>query len=252
MTARRLQPETATADTGAWAERLSCLARGRKSRMMAFRQQDAYVTRFFFPIVLLAYCIPAPATDMTLLAGYQFNSDFEIASIDSQPPVVSPGTGEPGEDISLDDSAAFSLAVDFVFENQQTKRIGFYISHSQTKLDSNAGLADPDMDVTHVHFTAMSYYPQGKLEPFVMAGLGAGFFAPGDSTLKDETKFSAQVGAGTNYRFSDNFLLRMDIRWLATFFDSGGSVFCSGGCTIAVSSDTYSQVQANVGLMYRF
>jgi opacity protein-like surface antigen len=203
-------------------------------------------------IALLAYCLQVNATDITLLTGYQFNSDFEIVSANKLPETVEPGTGEPGDDVGLDDGAAFSLAVDFVFEKQQTKRIGFYVSHAQTQFDSNSGLTDTDMDVTHVHFTAMSYYPDGRMEPFVMAGLGAGFFSPRDPTLKDQTKFSAQVGAGTNYRFTDSLLLRLDVRWLAAFFDSSGAAFCSGGCTIAVNSDAYSQIQANVGLMYRF
>jgi opacity protein-like surface antigen len=210
------------------------------------------VKNLIAPLALLAFSTPSLATDITLSAGYQFNADFEIASLNNQPPSVSPTTGEPGDDVSLDDAAAFSLAVDFVFENQQTKRIGFFVSYEQTQFGSNAGLTNSDLDVTHVHFTAMSYYPSGKLEPFVMAGIGAGFFSPKDPTLEDETKLSAQIGAGTNYRFSDQFLLRMDVRWIPTFFDGGGSAFCSGGCTITVSSDTYSQIQANIGLMYRF
>lgn len=90
------------------------------------------------------------ATDITLLTGYQFNTDFEIVSANEQPPTVEPGTGEPGDDIELEDGAAFSLAVDFVFEQQQTKRIGFYVSYEQTEFDSNAGLTDRDMDVTQV------------------------------------------------------------------------------------------------------
>jgi len=208
--------------------------------------------RFLLSIACLGLCLPAFATDVTLLTGYQYNSNFEIVSADELPPVVSPNTGEPGDDVELDDSAAFSLAVDFVFEQQQTKRIGFYVSHQQTEFDSNAGLTDSDIDVTHLHFTAMSYYPQDRLEPFVLAGIGAGFFSPKDSSLEDETKFSAQVGAGTNYRFTENLLLRLDVRWLATFFDSNGAAFCSGGCVIGVSSQAYSQVQANIGLMFRF
>ena len=210
------------------------------------------MSRFSIFIALLAYCLPSLATDITLLTGYQFNSDFEIVSANELPPVIEPDTGEPGDDVELEDGAAFSLAVDFVFEKDRNKRIGFYVSYEQTEFDNNAGLTDRDMDVTHVHFTAMSYYPQGRLEPFVMAGLGAGFFSPKDSTLKDETKFCAQVGAGSNYGFTDSVLLRLDVRWLGTFFNSSGSAFCSGGCTIAVSSETYSQVQANLGLMYRF
>lgn len=210
------------------------------------------MSRYFTLGVLLTYCLPSMATDITLATGYQFNSDFEIVSANNLPPTVEPGTGEPGDDVELEDGAAFSLSVDFVFEQQQTKRIGFYLSYEQTEFDSNAGLTDTDIDITHLHFTAMSYYPSGNLEPFVMAGVGAGFFSPKDPSLDDETKFSAQIGAGTNYRINDTLLLRFDVRWLATFFDSSGAAFCSGGCTIALSSDTYSQVQANIGLMYRF
>ena len=210
------------------------------------------MARLILLFALLSFCLPTFATDITLLAGYQYNSNFEIVSANELPPVVEPNTGEPGDDVELDDSAAFSLAVDFVFERQQTKRIGFYVSHQQTEFDSNAGLSNPDIDITHLHFTAMSYYPQDRLEPFILAGIGAGFFSPQDSTLDDETKFSAQVGAGTNYRFTDSLLLRLDVRWLATFFDSNGAAFCSGGCVIGVSSQAYSQVQANIGLMFRF
>ncbi len=222
------------------------------------KQKDFPVARLLSPFTpfalfaLFAYCVPSHATDITLLTGYQFNSNFEIVSAGDLPPVVKPDTGAPGEDVDLDDAAAFSLAIDFLFEQDRTKRIGLYVSREQTGFDSNAGLADSDMDVTHLHFTAMSYYPEGKLEPFVTAGLGAGFFSPKDSTLKDETKLSGQIGAGANYQLSDSLLLRFDVRWLFTFFDSSGEALCSGGCTIAVSSDTYSQVQANMGLMYRF
>jgi opacity protein-like surface antigen len=210
------------------------------------------VNRYTILVVLLAFVMPAKATDITLLAGYQFNSDFEVASLDAQLSDSSPVSGSPGDNIQLDDGAAFSLGVDFVYRQNQNQRIGFYVSHQQTEFEDNAGLNDRDMDVTHVHFTAMGYYPEGKFEPFVMAGLGAGFFSPKDSSLKSETQFSMQVGAGANYHLTDNLLLRVDARWLPTFFNSSGSAFCSGGCTIRLSSDTYNQVQVNAGLMFRF
>ncbi len=205
------------------------------------------------PLLLLAtYGLPALATDLTLLAGYQFNADFEVESVGATPTGTSQANASPGDDIELDDDAAFGLAVDFLYRQRQDQRIGFYISHQQTRFDANAGLAERDMDVTHVHLTAMSYYPEGNFEPFVIAGLGVGIFSPEDSTLKDETQFSMQVGAGANYRLTDNLLLRFDARWLPTFFNGSGSAFCSGGCTIRLSSDTYSQVQVNAGLMFRF
>lgn len=210
------------------------------------------VTRLITLFCVAAFSLPASATDITVSAGYQFNADFEVASLGDQPPQVSLETGEPGDDVSLDDSAVFSLAVDFEFRNQTNNRVGFFVSHESTRFGDNAGLGNPDIDVTHVHFTGTSYFPTGRLEPFVLAGIGAGFFSPDDSTLEDETRLSAQIGAGTNYRFSDNLLLRLDVRWVPTFFNGSGAALCSGGCTVAVSSETYSQLQANVGLMLRF
>ena len=98
----------------------------------------------------------------------------------------------------------------------------------------------------------MSYYPDGNMEPFVLAGVGAGIFNPKDSTLKEVTKISAQLAAGFNYKLFEHLLLRFDVRWLPTFFNGSSSAFCNGGCTIAISSSTYDQIQANAGLMFRF
>lgn len=186
------------------------------------------------------------------MAGYQSNADVEIASANDLPSTVPAGIADPGDDVELDESGALSLAVDFVYGQDQTKRMGFYLSHQQTRFDSDAGLIDDDLDITHLHFTSMIYYPRGNWEPFALAGLGAGHFSPKDTSLKDTTRFSAQLGVGTNYRFSENLLLRLDARWFATFFSSSESALCSGGCTIAISSEVYTQVQANIGLMYRF
>lgn len=193
----------------------------------------------------------AHAFDLVALGGYQFNADFEFSNSGTQPPVTEP-RARAGDDVELEQGVVYSLGGDFVFNRNPDQRIGFYVSHQQSDFDDNAGLADTALDVTHVHFTAMSYYPQGKLEPFVLAGVGAGFFAPEDDSLKDVTRFSMQIGAGANYRLGESVLLRIDLRWIPTFMDSDGTVFCNGGCTIAVKSDVYSQFQVNTGLVFRF
>jgi opacity protein-like surface antigen len=211
------------------------------------------VTKTTAIIALWLLTHSALATDITLLAGYQFNTDFEVSTNNGRPPEATPFTsGQPGDDVELEEGATISLAVDFVFSKNPNQRIGFWLSHQNTDFDENAGLLDTEMTVTHLHFTAMSYYPDGKMEPFVIAGVGVGYFEPEDPSLDSETKLSAQIGAGTNYRFTDSLLLRADVRWIPTFFNGGGSAFCSGGCNIKLSSDSYSQVQANIGLMFRF
>jgi opacity protein-like surface antigen len=202
-------------------------------------------------IVLLTVSLQAKATDITLLMGQQYNSDFEVSSVGNLPSDLQ-SNPVPGEKIQLDDESAFGLAVDFIYRNNQDQRIGILLSRQQTSFGSSAALNDNDVDITHIHFTAMNYYPEGKWEPFVLLGLGAVNFSPKDHTLKNVTRFSAQVGGGTNFRFSENLLLRLELRWIPTFFGGSTNVFCDGGCTVSVTSSIYNQVQANIGLQYRF
>ena len=193
----------------------------------------------------------ASAVDVTLLLGYQADGSFELSnSIENLPD--DPVLGESGDSLDLESGLAASLAVDFVFKDNVNQRLGFYISHHETQFDSQAGLENSDLGVTHLHFTAMNYYPSGKSEPFVAAGIGGGHFSVADRSLKDVTVFSAQIAGGTNYKLTDALLLRLEARWIGSFFNGSSAIFCSGGCAIAVKSDIYSQFQANIGLQYRF
>ncbi len=207
--------------------------------------------KLLLAITLLTLSLQAGAADITLLYGQQFNSDFEVGSVENLPS-GSLSNPQPGDKIVLDNGSVFGLAVDFIYANNSDQRIGFFVSHHQSSFDSDALLNDSDLDVTHVHFTAMNYYTDGKWEPFALLGLGAAYFAPKDHTLKNVTRFSAQIAGGANYRFSENLLLRLELRWIPTFFGGSTTVFCNGGCTVSVKSSVYSQVQANAGLQYRF
>lgn len=202
-------------------------------------------------LVLLACCAnPAVAVDLTVLAGYQYNNDFEVGDTTEGEPVA--GLGEPGDDITLDGGAVLGLAIDFGYGANPDQRIGLFLTHHRADFGSEAGLEDGDMDITHLHFTGMNYYPRGDWEPFVLAGIGAAYFSPGDSLLKSSTRVSAQIGAGANYRVSDRLRLRLEARWIPTFFNGSSAGICSGGCTIALKSDVYSQFQANIGVQFRF
>lgn len=196
-------------------------------------------------IVLLAPAVMA--ADITVLGGYQVNPDFEISTAT----VGAAGDGT-SEDLGLDNGPTLSLAWDFMFQNNPNQRIGLYLSHQQADFDSGQFVSDTGLNVTHLHFTGTSYYPNGNWEPFVSAGIGAGIFSPDDSELSSETQLSAHIAAGTNYKFTENLLLRLDVRWVPTFFNGSGAIFCSGGCVIKAESDIYSQVQTNIGLMYRY
>ena len=176
-------------------------------------------SRLLAAALLFASLSPvALAVDLTLLAGYQYNADFEFSDEVEDLPDGSAGT-EAGDDLGLDGGGALGLALDFEFMGNENQRIGLFLSHHQASFERASGLEDRDMDITHLHFTGMSYYPRGNWEHFVMAGLGATLFDPADSTLKDTTRFSAQIAGGTNYRLTDNLLLRLEARWLPAFFN---------------------------------
>jgi opacity protein-like surface antigen len=198
--------------------------------------------------LILACLVPTVfAEDITILVGHQFNPDFEIITVNP-----ADESEESFTDLELDNGSTISLAWDFIYRDNPNQRIGFYLSHQQTDFEISSLLADTGILVTHVHFTGTSYYPNGNWEPFLSAGIGAGIFSPDDSDLSSETKISAQVATGANYKFTEGLLMRLDVRWMGTFFDGSGAIFCSGGCIIQAESSVYSQVQANIGLMFRY
>ena len=113
-------------------------------------------------------------------------------------------------------------------------------------------MTDDGLDITHLHFTAQTLWPSGRWEPYLMLGIGAGHFAPDDSTLKSKTFVSGQIAGGTSLQVAEHVLLRLGVRWLPTFFNGGGAVFCNGSCTVAVKSSLWNQGTAEVGLQFRF
>lgn len=211
------------------------------TRVITMRKLGVLLT---LPTLLLAQ--PVAATDLSLLAGWQYNRDMEIGDDPA------PAAGEPGDEVEIDSGAAYTLALDFPLPGEADARLGAMLTHSATEFDAVAGLADRDLTLTHLHFTGLRYYPRGRWEPFVMAGVGAAFVDPGDSSLDSTTRFSGHIAGGSNYRLGESLLLRVEARWLATLFDGRGAALCSGGCTVAFESDFYSQFQVNVGLQWRF
>jgi opacity protein-like surface antigen len=201
-------------------------------------------------VALLMVPVTVSATDLLLLAGYQYNGDFEVAAQD--PALALPPGSAPGDSISFDGGAAAGIGLDFALFENPDQRVGLWASTHTGSFDASAGLTGPDMDITHIHFTGTSYYPQGNWEHFVLAGIGATQFSPDDPTLEDDTRFSFQVGGGTQLRLGEQFLFRLEARWVPTLFNGSAAGICSGGCVIAVKSDTYSQVQVNAGFVLRF
>ena len=194
--------------------------------------------RLFVAACLSLLSLTANAVDLTLLLGYTVSAEFENVETETA--------------VKVDESPNYALAVDFPFQGKANQRWGFYLSHQLTEFSSEAELGDSDLSITQLQFTAMTLWPQGRWEPFLLLGVGGAHFSPSDSTLSNVTRISGQIAGGTNFKFSEHLLLRLGARWVPTFFSGNSAVFCDGGCTVGVSSSVWSQGVVDIGLQFRF
>lgn len=194
--------------------------------------------RLFVSLCLALFSVSAAAVDLSVLVGYQVSAEFENVDTDTA--------------VKVDETPTLALAVDFPFQGKEDQRWGFYLSHQETAFSNEAQLADSDLTITHLQFTAMTLWPQGRLEPFILLGVGGVHFSPSDSTLDKVTRISGQIAGGVNVKLTEHLLLKFDARWIPTFFNGSNAVFCNGGCTIGVSSTVWSQGGVDAGLMFRF
>ncbi|CAN0601778.1 unnamed protein product, partial [Ectocarpus sp. 12 AP-2014] len=97
------------------------------------------------------------------------------------------------------------------------------------------------------------YFPGGTTTGGFVSGV-AGFtrLDPKPSGLDTHHRASLSLGGGYKWPLNDHLRLRLDLRGLYTVLDSGGAVFCSGGCNVRFESNGFFQVEASAGLVVRF
>lgn len=189
-------------------------------------------------LVLAMMACQGHAVDLSLLVGYTISGTFE--NVDSK------------NEVQVDETPSYAVAVDFPYKGKPDQRLGVYLSQQNTDFSDDAELDDSDVSITHLQFTAMTLWPHLRWEPFLLLGVGAVHYSPADNSLKDLTRVSAQIAGGTNYKVSENLLLRAGARWIPTFFDSSAAAFCDGGCSLGVSGTVWSQVVIDAGIQLRF
>ena len=86
----------------------------------------------------------------------------------------------------------------------------------------------------------------------MVGGLGATLFSPGTNGFSSEWRPSMNVGLGYQWPLGGRLALRAEARWYVTLVNSQGGLFCSGGCVIRVSGDTFTQGDAQLGLSLEF
>jgi opacity protein-like surface antigen len=92
-----------------------------------------------------------------------------------------------------------------------------------------------------------------RLVPFVVGGMGFTHF-DSHGILAFSNRYSYNFGGGVKYLFAPQVALRAELRWSPSRTTSSSTVYCDPflGCFITPVSNHAEQVQANVGLEFRF
>ncbi len=124
---------------------------------------------------------------------------------------------------------------------------GSYTFFSNMNLDMYQG------DILY-HFKS----PDSKFRPFIVGGLGLSHFGlpqvNGENPLGFSNRFSFNLGGGVKYYFTQHLGVRAEFRWSPSQTTQGLSQYCDPyyGCSPTTVTNMAEQVQANIGLIFRF
>jgi len=158
------------------------------------------------------------------------------------------------EGIELKGSGALSVAMDFGIDGSHAYQV--FLSQQRTDLDFNdtpsATGETISMDVTYLHIGGTYFWNGGRGHgPYAVGGLGATYYAPG-SGYDSELRPSLNLGIGYEQPLGKQLSLRFEARGYATFVNSSGGFFCSGGCVVSISADVVGQGEVMMGLSAHF
>jgi len=201
-------------------------------------------------LILVAVLAVAPPTAgaaegaVTVYGGYRAGGGFTDAV-----------TNE-----SVDTRSAGSVAASVDFPVDASRQVQVMVSHQSSRLDVQALPGSPlaaldgrSMSVTHLHLGGTYFFagPIG-LGPYVVGGFGASLLEPGLSGYSSEWRPSLNIGIGYQWPLGNRLALRLESRAYVALVDSEGGLFCSGGCLVTIRGDTFTQLEAQVGLSMRF
>lgn len=112
----------------------------------------------------------------------------------------------------------------------------------------------PGFDATVERYMAGVVEEQdyGRTRFFGVALLGATRFVPGFSGYGSSALFTIGLGLGVKHRLTDRFGLRADVRGFYAITQSGGGLFCSGGCLFTFSGSGLLQGDLTAGVVLAF
>lgn len=199
------------------------------------------------PMLLLAAAAGSAAAQsrqsaMTVYGGWRAGGSFTDVATDAP--------------LRVEDSAAGALSLDLPFDGN--RQLQLYLAHQRTHLevDASGTSAAPSrlpLAITYLHVGGNVFFdgPVGR-GPYVVGGIGATVFDPGEGAYATEVRPSMNLGIGYQLPLSEAVSLRFEARGYATLVNSSGGFFCSGGCTVNIQGDLVTQGDVQIGLSVRF
>ena len=156
-----------------------------------------------------------------------------------------------GERASVKSGAAFGAAADYDLDS--ARQLQLFYGQQNTSLNPGGGMPHFDIAVRYLHLGGTYFFdgPIGR-GPYAVGGIGVTHFSPNMNGLSSETKASMNVGFGYLWPIGSAVAVRAEARGFFTLLNSSGGLFCSGGCVVFLSGDSFVQGQAMLGLTARF
>jgi hypothetical protein len=177
---------------------------------------------------------------LTVYAGYRGGGSFDAST-------------QPGQSLDLADGGAVSASIDWALDASRQWQL--FVSYQDSELPASAATGTPrvPLSVSYVHFGGTNFF-EGAVGrgPYVVGGLGITRLAPGLDGLSNEIRPSMNLGLGYQLPLAPAVAMRLEIRGYVTLINSSGTLFCSGGCVVALKGDTLVQGEALFGVSFGF
>lgn len=189
---------------------------------------------------------------LTLHGGWRTSSGLQApeTTVQPQPQPVAP------RDVTVRDSGFGMVVAGWQLDTQRD--IEVQISRQRTYLTAPGRNGTQTVPVTvpltllTVQIGGINFFESTAGHgPYVAGGVGATRLTPDLAGGISETRPSLAVALGYAWQFKA-VSLRTEARFNTIVLNSSGGLFCNGGCTLTVSGQTLTQLEASVGLGFRF
>ena len=190
-------------------------------------------------LLTLAAAAPAAAQNsLAVYGGYRGGGSFEQDS-------------SPQSSIDIKSSASGALAFNFAVDAARQGQV--FVSYQSTDLEASSTTPKVPLTITYLHFGGTNYF-DGAIGrgAYVAGGIGATWMSPSLNGLSSEVRPSLNLSLGFEWPISGALSFKAELRGYFTLINSNSSLFCSGGCVVAIKGDGLTQVEGLLGLNLAF